>query len=126
MPSYPIVGSHYRQPAPVILEALGLFHPLLLRAEPSNQYDINAIQVLLQTETLLPDIKAQEYLKDQLSACGLELSDIFAQDEWHLGYIPKDIAKILRDENVVPIDEDINVIFSTNHNGRPFVLLGDS
>jgi hypothetical protein len=42
-----MVGMHFRPPAKAVLEALPAGTLLWLRREPSNPYDVNAVQVLL-------------------------------------------------------------------------------
>ena len=44
----PIVGMAFRPPAGAVLSALPFSTPLLLRRQPSNEYDSNAVQVLLE------------------------------------------------------------------------------
>ena len=50
----PIVGAHFRPPAKQLLEVLPIGTPMLLRAEPDNPYDENAIQVLVSLSKTYP------------------------------------------------------------------------
>lgn len=87
-----LVGAHFRPPAKALLACLPAGHPLLLRPEPTNEYDENAVQVLLRTETLTPLCNApffSEELNNQLEGAGFDLQTILESDEWHLGYLPR-------------------------------------
>ena len=75
----PIVGSRFHPPAPAILAALPVGHPLELRPEPENPHDQNVIAVWI-TGLPLPAILA-------LNGDGL-----LVLDEYHLGYIPRERA----------------------------------
>src|SRR5882672_10420402 len=87
-----IVGAHFRPPAKALLACLPAGHPLWLRPEPTNEYDENAVQVLLHSASLQP-LLAEPFIKDelerQLSGQGFDLEQVFAEPEWHLGYLPK-------------------------------------
>lgn len=98
--TYPIVGSFFRPPAKAILEVLPSGSPLILRPEPDNPIDPNAIQVWVSRATLAKlSAQALSKLGETAPLFGHELSDILATPEHHLGYIPRDsaiaIAKIL-------------------------------
>ncbi len=87
-----IVGAHFRPPAKALLACLPAGHPLWLRPEPTNEYDENAVQVLLRSESLralVTDEFFADELNNQLSGQGSDLESILAQEEWHLGYLPK-------------------------------------
>ena len=43
----PLVGMHFRPPAKDVVNLLPAGCPLILQRQPDNQYDINAVQVLL-------------------------------------------------------------------------------
>lgn len=87
-----IVGAHFRPPAKALLACLPAGHPLWLRPEPTNEYDENAVQVLLRSSTLVPLVE-EEFFRDevenQLSGQGFDLEQVLAQEEWHLGFLPK-------------------------------------
>lgn len=87
-----IVGAHFRPPAKGILAALPLAHPLIFKPEPSNPYDANAIQVLIDTTTLEGELLND--VEREILPYGSELSDL--EELHHLGYIPKEIAATLR------------------------------
>lgn len=87
-----IVGAHFRPPAKALLACLPAGHPLYLRPEPTNEYDSNAVQVLLRSTRLL-QLVAEPFFKDelenQLSGQGFDVESVLAEPEWHLGYLPK-------------------------------------
>lgn len=87
-----IVGAHFRPPAKALLACLPAGHQLWLRPEPTNEYDENAVQVLLRSESLQPLI-AEPFFHDalqmQLSGQGSDIETVLAQPEWHIGYLPK-------------------------------------
>lgn len=95
--TFPIVGAHYRPPAKAILEALPLSTPLELHAEPNNEYDANAIQVLVASADIARAIRNSEECRRTLvnacADCGFtDFETLLAQESWHLGYIPRGIA----------------------------------
>lgn len=87
-----IVGAHFRPPAKALLACLPAGHPLALRPEPTNEYDENAVQVLLRSDSLR-DLCNEEFFRDeierQLAAQGFDLESVLGKAEWHLGYLPK-------------------------------------
>lgn len=87
-----IVGAHFRPPAKALLACLPAGHPLALRPEPTNEWDENAVQVLLLSASLQP-LLAEPFFRDelerQLSGQGFDLEQVLAEPEWHLGYLPK-------------------------------------
>ncbi len=90
-----IVGQHFRPPAKALLAIIPAGHPLLLQPEPTNEYDENAVQVVLRTtslEALMADEAWRDNAEMELSGQGHSLETIFEQDEWQLGYLPK-VAK---------------------------------
>lgn len=86
-----IVGAHFRPPAKAILAALPLGSDLELRPEPTNQYDPNAIAVWVQTSSIPHTVR--DDLDLRAKGYGYSADEIFAQSEFHLGYIPKEEAK---------------------------------
>lgn len=87
-----IVGAHFRPPAKALLACLPAGHPLVLRPEPTNEYDENAVQVLLRSTTLAPlceDPFFKEELFGQLTAQGFDVDSVLEEPEWHLGYLPR-------------------------------------
>ncbi len=123
MSSFPIVGSHYRPPAKALIAGISNGTKLFLRAEPQNAFDPNAIQILLHPS----DIEESSYqtLNDELSGYGQDMDDINQQSEWHLGYIPKEIAKILRETNIVPLDVEIEGNYLIDFRGKPLVEISE-
>lgn len=88
--TFPIVGAYYRPPAKAILEVLASGAQLILRPEPDNPSDPNAIQVIVHGRTLaaLSD-KAKEALAEVLPLWGCTLDEALACEEIHLGFIPR-------------------------------------
>jgi hypothetical protein len=119
MPNYPIVGAHYRPPAKAILSAISPGTKLFLRAEPSNEYDINAIQVLIKPD----EIQEEDYdnLNSELSGYGQDVGEILTQSEMYLGYIPKEIAKVLKESGIISNDVEYEGEYSLNFSGKPMV-----
>jgi hypothetical protein len=87
-----LVGAHFRPPAKALLAFLPAGCPLALRPEPQNEYDANAVQVLLRTSILSP-ILDHEAVRDeaeqQLAGAGFDIQSIREAEEWHLGYLPR-------------------------------------
>ncbi len=119
MPNYPIVGAHYRPPAKAILSGISPGTKLFLRAEPSNEFDVNAIQVLINTD----EIKHEDHenLNSELSGYGQSIKDLQASDEIHLGYIPRQIAKVLKESGIVSNDVEYSGEYVLNFSGKPMV-----
>lgn len=87
-----LVGAHFRPPAKALLACLPAGHPLALRPEPTNEYDANAVQVVLRTSTLAPLCKEAFFadeVNNQLTAQGFDLESVLDEPEWHLGYLPR-------------------------------------
>lgn len=124
----PIVGAHFGptrgSPSKVLISALAVGTPLLLIAEPENPADVNAVAVWLKSEKI-PE-SGHALLEEGLPSFGFSLDQILAQDAWHLGYIPKEIAARLRAEGVVPLEGHVEVEFSTGTNGGPRVRFQDA
>jgi len=94
-----IVGARFRPPAAGVLSVLPSGASLLVRREPSNAYDVNALQVLVVRETLagLP----QPQLLAAIEGFGFTLTDVpgeivtndYARQALefplHLGYVPR-------------------------------------
>jgi len=93
----PIVGAAYRPPASAILGALPAGASLLLRPEPSNPFDPNAVMVVVTVGVIRDQADAEE-LAMRLGGFGMtydELTDEFLDHEYHLGYIAKTFAASL-------------------------------
>ena len=91
-----IVGGKFRPPALGVLSALPAGFPLLLRREPGNAYDNNAIMVLVNDADAwseLDDVAVNE----RLAGYGAEKDDISARlgggsPGFQLGYVPREDA----------------------------------
>lgn len=84
-----IVGARFRPPAKEILDNLPSNAKLILRRQPDNPYDSNAVQVCLWMvqelpETVLELLMIAEYV--QVNADRTEMAP------FHLGFIPRDEA----------------------------------
>lgn len=114
--SAPLVGAHFRPPARAILSAIPAGHPLLLRPEPSNPYDPNAIAVWFDAETIRhsPDIISE--LEVTAPPMGADMEGIFEQRFWQVGYVAKEIAakhqSAITDALDVPEGYPANLSFS--------------
>jgi hypothetical protein len=115
----PIVGAFYRPPAKALIDVLPVGTPLYMIAEPDNQYDPNAIAIWLETENL-PDA-AQERLVELLPAYGLDLDTVMAQEAWHLGYVPREMAAKIKAAGMIDESAPYEVTFSTSASGAPRV-----
>ena len=115
----PIVGSFYRPPAKTLIEALPIGTPLFLLAEPDNQYDANAIAVYFESQNIPESSHGQ--LDEALSQYGFSLDTIIAQDQWHLGYLPKEFAAQLRASDTVVVNRPMDVTFAVAPDGKPRV-----
>jgi hypothetical protein len=115
----PIVGAFYRPPAAKLIEALPIGTPLFLLAEPDNQHDPNAIAVWLESHNIPESSHGQ--LDEVLPNFGSSLEIILAQDQWHLGYIPKELAKLLRQQDIVGDNTPVDVTFAVAPDGKPRV-----
>jgi hypothetical protein len=115
----PIVGGFYRPPALAIVNALPVGTPLFLSAEPDNPADANAVAVWIVSECI--PASAHPQLEEELPKCGLTLDHVLQEEQWHLGYIPKEFAKQLRETNTIPVDRTVAVQFSVSNEGKPRV-----
>lgn len=88
MPTYPIVGARFRPPAQAILDKLPAGTKLLLRRQPDNPYDRNAVQVLLFFNQETAVIEAIERACD----CGIDPVNPYPDEPIHLGFIPRESA----------------------------------
>ena len=55
------------------------------------------------------------------SGFGKDINDIQAADEWHLGYIRKEIAKVLRETGIIIPNQKYEAKFLINFSGKPMV-----
>ena len=86
----PIVGAKFRPPALGILATLPSDCALVLRREPSNGFDVNAIQVLV-ARSALERLDAR-VLNEAVLGYGSSFGDLMLSAEHHLGYIPREDA----------------------------------
>jgi len=121
MPHYtlPIVGAFYRPPAKIVLDAIPVGTPLFLSAEPDNEHDTNAVAVWIVSECI--PASAHPKLEADLPRFGFSLDTFLEQEQWHLGYIPRDFAAGLRSQGIVPTDATVAVQFSVSNEGKPRV-----
>jgi len=116
----PLVGDFYRPPAKGLLQCLPSSHSLLLRREPENPYDENAVMVLLSTSTLTDDM--MDTLEEKCAPFGFGADEIFAAEEWHLGYIAKEYAvhltKLLINDDGEEVPYTATLSFFTNERGQ--------
>ena len=124
MPTVPIVGMHFGMergsPAKALVEYLPVGAALILRAEPDNAHDPNAIRILVPGSSF-PE-SCHEALEGALRGYGFALADIIFEDEgWHLGYVPRELAAELKDRGF-PEDTDIPGTFSISMNNKPRVF----
>jgi hypothetical protein len=113
----PLVGAHFRPPAKAILQVLPAGIELILRAEPTNPYDANAVQVLCAS-SVIPQ-EAHEELGVFALGYGYDLAQILAQDEWHVGYVKATEASWLQPH----IKQDTKCKFGFLMNGNPAVIV---
>lgn len=83
--SAPIVGMKFRPPAIKILELLPSSAILRLEREQDNQYDPDAIKVLVRGEEINKTLNETQ-LDELFSGFGFSGEEI-RQNEWFLGYI---------------------------------------
>lgn len=82
-----LVGMHFRPPAKTILAHLPSGCKLGLQPEPENQYDENALQVLIDPA----DIPESQHgvLAEELPLQGSDLQQVLSAGPIHLGYVAK-------------------------------------
>lgn len=90
-----IVGAKFRPPANAIIQVLPAGAELELKPEPGNPYDVNAIQVLVRSSQIPPG--QSEELAIRAKGYGSSLESILSQEEWHLGYVPREDASSIID-----------------------------
>lgn len=87
----PMVGMRFRPPALAVLANLPSGTPLQMVREPDNQYDSNAIKVVLP-EGWKDELS--DPIKDEMSEmCKAAGHPMPGREEFHLGYIPAEVAK---------------------------------
>lgn len=116
MKTYPIVGVSYRPPSQTILEHLALNTPLVMRREPDNRFDPNAIAIWIETSNIPPN---DLDLNSALSRRGFSIWELKANDEFQLGYIPATIAAVIAGD--FPLS-DTPARFAISGTGKPIVV----
>ena len=99
MTPLPLVGARFHPPALALLAVLPAGAELMLRPEPSNPHDPNAIGVWVQStsESLDPS-----RLAEALAGFGMEPADLLAKPEWMLGYVAREQAAKLALQDPTP------------------------
>ena len=118
--TFPIVGAHYRPPAKALLESLPVDTPLSLHPEPENEYDENAIQVLIASGAIARAVRDSAEVRTALinacADCGFtDFDALFAAESWHLGYIPRAIAAKIK------LSDDVSGALCFLPDGKPAV-----
>lgn len=85
-----LVGSYFHPPAPTLLKFLPAGAEVPLVREPTNEYDRNAIAVYGKIASIPKEL--HEGLEEALFSQGRELEEVLQVEQYHIGYIPKDIA----------------------------------
>jgi|HubBroStandDraft_6_1064221.scaffolds.fasta_scaffold110104_7 hypothetical protein len=96
-----IVGAHFRPPAKGLITCLPFGTKLIARREASNAYDTNAIQVIWPTagcDAQNGTGVSRDTVQSAVEGYGSSADEVFAQPEWHLGYIPRTEAA-----NIAPL-----------------------
>lgn len=83
----PIVGAHFRPPAKALLGVLPMGTKLTLFPEPTNPYDANAVQILLDGQDI-GDTISDATIADAIIGTGWSPEEV-REGVLHLGYIPK-------------------------------------
>lgn len=121
----PLVGMHYRPPAKAILAGLAGGANLILRLEPENPYDPNAIMVLVKGDETEPDARASVGILAE--GYGFSLEQIVeAAEPWHIGYLARERAAELapRIAARLPLGAlEWEGTLSFDHTGKPQVAL---
>lgn len=113
--TFPIVGGYYRPPASALLKFLPQDTPLILRPEPTNAYDPNAIMVLVEGKEIPVDYD----LDSALAGYGTNIAEVRATPEIHLGYIPRGFAATMT------LAGDTEATFSYDSRGKATVKVED-
>lgn len=125
----PIVGMHFRPPAKAIIANLPSGTPLLLEAEPDNQYDNNAVKIsVLKSSLAALDAEIKPALEDSCAAMGTTPDELYSDEgAFQLGYV--DAAKTGLAAKLAPIMHRFeSATLEFNFQGKPVanVLLRDA
>lgn len=121
--TYKVVGGYYRKPAPAILDCLVIGQKLYLKAEPTNQFDPNAVMVLAKASEFFPAMtdEGKVVFEEKLGKFGVTMEMFHeAGETWHLGYIPRDIAPASLHETL-RAKELLECYFEPDPAGKPTV-----
>ena len=92
----PIVGSHYHPPAVIVLKELEMGQELVLDPEPFNEWDPNAVKVVVR----LSDFKMSDDLVHRIADCligyGSNWEEFVARGECLLGYVASTNGKFCK------------------------------
>lgn len=89
-----IIGAFFRPPAKALLDALSLGTPLIVCPDNDNEFDDNAVAVLVRSEDICQP--SRDLLAETLGNYGYTLEDVLAQPAWQLGYVPRTDAPEVR------------------------------
>lgn len=81
----PLVGMHFRPPAQKILAALPIGTELKLYPEPGNEYDRNAVRVVMDM-TEFPESR-RLLLEALLIGSGKTIEDLISEGPFMIGYL---------------------------------------
>ena len=115
-----IVGAWHHPPAQAILDYLTYNAELLLRAEPQNPYDPNAIQIWVP-RSAIEKIDLKDELDSRLRDFGTNLPELLKESMWHLGYIPRHDAEQLTNTYHFPASTDVKGEYFFQGDGKPRV-----
>ena len=114
--TFPIVGMKFRPPAQALINSLAIGVPLTVMAEPENQYDPNAIAVWLYTKDI-PEA-SKKALAETLPNSGFTIERVMAEEVYHLGYIPKEMAAELKASGAIRDNEPQAAQFLVSAQGQ--------
>lgn len=94
--TFPIVGMHFRPPAPAIVRHMAVNTDLTLVPEPHNEHDPNAIAVFVLKIDLIEQSTQNPKMLEAIRKQHFELMDL--DETIQLGYIPAiDAARLMFD-----------------------------
>lgn len=107
-----IVGMYHHGAALGFVKLLPSNTPIILRAESTNAYDANAIEVFVKREYL--QALDPEDFDDACGRMGVYHSDLGEQEEWKLGYIKATEAANMQLDN-----GDVEAFFFLDFDDKP-------
>jgi len=116
--SLPIVGYFFRPPAKALCAALRPGAALIAVREPQNEFDPNAIRVIVTSAEVLAQSDSAT-LTTLCAEYGFSLDDIRDAESWHLGYIPAAIAATIAPR--IEIGVDYPGQFALSPAGKPMI-----